>query len=63
MYLPGYTGHVPYKNDLFGITAGDANKVLVKKDGANDFFQKGNITANYNTSGGVNKRNASADPA
>ena len=28
-YLPGYTGHVPNKNDLYGITAGDANKVLI----------------------------------
>lgn len=24
-YLPGYTGHVPFKNDFFGATAGDVN--------------------------------------
>ena len=28
LYLPGYSGHVPRKNDLFGITAGDANNLL-----------------------------------
>jgi len=28
LYLPGYSGHVPRKNDLFGITAGDANQIL-----------------------------------
>ena len=27
-YLPGYTGHVPKKNDIFGCTAGDINKIL-----------------------------------
>jgi hypothetical protein len=37
-YLPGYAGHVPRKNDLFGITAGDANHILVKKNGADNFF-------------------------
>ena len=25
-YLPGYTGHVPAKNDMFGMTAGSINK-------------------------------------
>ena len=25
-YLPGYTGHVPTKNDQFGMTAGDINR-------------------------------------
>ena len=32
MYLPGYSGHVPRKNDLFGITAGDANNLLGTKN-------------------------------
>jgi len=41
MYLPGYSGHVPRKNDLFGITAGDANGILVKKAGADKFFASG----------------------
>ena len=27
-YLPGYTGHVPAKNDLFGLTAGEANRLI-----------------------------------
>jgi hypothetical protein len=27
-YLPGYTGHVPKKNEIFGCTAGDINKIL-----------------------------------
>ena len=30
-YLPGYTGHVPKKNDIFGCTAGDINKILTGK--------------------------------
>lgn len=27
-YLPGYTGHVPLKNDLFGKTAGTINREI-----------------------------------
>lgn len=30
-YLPGYTGHVPQKNSIFGCTAGDINKILTEK--------------------------------
>ena len=30
-YLPGYTGHVPQKNDVFGCTAGDINKLVTKQ--------------------------------
>lgn len=29
-YLPGYTGHVPKKNDVYGCTAGDINKIITK---------------------------------
>lgn len=29
-YLPGYTGHVPKKNDIFGCTAGDINRIITK---------------------------------
>ena len=29
-YLPGYTGHVPKKNEIYGLTAGDINKVITK---------------------------------
>ena len=29
-YLPGYTGHVPKKNDIYGCTAGDINKIIAK---------------------------------
>ena len=27
-YLPGYTGHVPMKNEIFGCIAGDTNKLV-----------------------------------
>lgn len=27
-YLPGYTGHVPKKNDVFGCTTGDINRII-----------------------------------
>jgi len=29
-YLPGYTGHVPNKNEIYGLTAGDINKIITK---------------------------------
>jgi hypothetical protein len=29
-YLPGYTGHVPKKNEIFGCTAGSINKIITK---------------------------------
>lgn len=28
-YLPGYTGHVPKKMEVFGVTAGDANRIII----------------------------------
>ena len=37
-YVPGYTGHVPHKYDLFGVTAGDANKILITHGGKDAFF-------------------------
>lgn len=43
LYLPGYSGHVPRKNDLFGITAGDANHILTQKEGADRFFNSGGV--------------------
>ena len=36
--MPGYTGHVPHKYDLFGVTAGDANKILITQGGKDAFF-------------------------
>ncbi len=27
-YLPGYTGHVPRKNDVYGCTSGDINRIV-----------------------------------
>ena len=30
-YLPGYTGHVPQKNNIFGCTAGDINRIVAEK--------------------------------
>lgn len=32
-YLPGYTGHVPSKNDMFGKTAGEINRDIVVAKG------------------------------
>ena len=32
-YLPGYTGHVPLKNDLFGKTAGTINREINESGG------------------------------
>ncbi len=29
-YLPGYTGHVPKKNEICGCTAGHINKIITK---------------------------------
>lgn len=28
-YLPGYTGFVPKKNDIYGCTAGDINRIIM----------------------------------
>lgn len=28
-YLPGYTGHVPKRMEIFGCTAGDANRIII----------------------------------
>jgi hypothetical protein len=28
-YLPGYTGHVPKKMEIFGMTSGDTNRIIV----------------------------------
>ena len=30
-YLPGYTGHVPYKKEIYGCTLGDINKIVMGK--------------------------------
>lgn len=27
-YLPGYTGHVPKRNEIFGCTSGDINQLI-----------------------------------
>lgn len=35
-YLPGYTGHVPLKNDLFGKSAGTINKEICQSGGIED---------------------------
>jgi len=32
-YVPGYTGHVPSKNNLFGLTAGSINQAIIETDG------------------------------
>lgn len=33
-YLPGYTGFVPAKNEMFGMTAGDINRKIVDGGGS-----------------------------
>lgn len=30
-YLPGYTGHVPKRNEIFGCTSGDTNRLITKE--------------------------------
>ena len=30
-YLPGYTGHIPYKKEIYGCTLGDINKIVSGK--------------------------------
>lgn len=32
-YLPGYTGFVPQKNEIFGMTAGEINRQIVQSRG------------------------------
>ncbi len=27
-YLPGYTGHIPYKKEIYGRTLGDINRIV-----------------------------------
>ena len=39
-YLPGYTGFVPTKNDKFGMTSGDINKIIVKEEGNTSLIRK-----------------------
>jgi len=34
-YLPGYTGHVPSKNERFGSTAGQIKKEIMEDKGQN----------------------------
>ena len=45
-YLPGYTGHVPAKNDMFGMTAGDINRIIIDNGGsAQRVYPKGSTHA------------------
>jgi hypothetical protein len=30
-YLPGYTGHVPKKMEVFGLTAGETNRIIINQ--------------------------------
>ena len=30
-YLPGYTGHIPYRKEIYGCTIGDINKIVMGK--------------------------------
>jgi hypothetical protein len=40
-YLPGYTGHVPKKMDIFGLTAGEINRTLITPGGYDNFYSSG----------------------
>lgn len=31
-YLPGYTGHIPYKKEIYGCTIGDINRIVTGKE-------------------------------
>jgi len=42
-YLPGYTGHVPNKNYIYGCTAGDINNLIT-----NDGLKTKNKPATHN---------------
>ena len=41
VFTPGYTGHVPHKKNLFGITVGKANQILINKEGTKQFESQG----------------------
>jgi len=56
-YLPGYTGHVPKKNDLFGVTAGDANQILISPKGTDKFFS-GDLVVKPSNNGQVKTQTA-----
>jgi hypothetical protein len=30
-YLPGYTGHIPFKKEIYGCTLGDINRIVSGK--------------------------------
>ena len=36
-YLPGYTGHVPQKDELFGMTTGEVNRFIILNNGIAGF--------------------------
>lgn len=54
-YLPGYTGHVPHKVDMFGMTAGDVNQMLISKNGAERFYQGDTLHVTAKTKDGITK--------
>ncbi len=37
-YLPGYTGFVPKKNDMFGLTVGETRRQLTGESPMNALF-------------------------
>lgn len=41
VFTPGYTGHVPQKKNLFGVTTGNANKILITTNGTKEFDANG----------------------
>jgi len=41
VFTPGYTGYVPQKKNLFGITVEKANQLLITKDGQKNFEMQG----------------------
>jgi hypothetical protein len=48
--LPGYTGHVPNKNELFGKTAGTINKEICEAGGQQENLGRNFLKAHMNGS-------------
>ena len=61
VFTPGYTGHVPHKKNLFGVTTGNANKILVTKNGTKKFEAEG--ARHAGACSNIGKRNKSAGAA
>ena len=59
-YLPGYTGHVPFKKEIYGCTLGDINRLVTGKPlmKTTNFDIDLNTNNNNNNEGASNTMNA-----